>query len=271
LGADGGFRYCPDPNFSGTDQFTYQASDGALFSNIATVTFSVTALNNAPVANDDAYSTAEDVELTALAPGVLGNDTDPNGDPLTAVLVGGPSNGLLTLNADGSFTYTSAAGFVGTETFTYYAKDVTPISARNVAVTVTIAVNQPLPVPPYTVTIDPLKTPANLGSAVPIDWEVRNAAGVRLVSLSTLTTMESVFNGPVPQGGCVASSTGARALLYSPASGATGGSNFRILGQGYRFNWDSTTAVPTGPGCYTILLTFDDGATARMTTAVQLR
>ena len=45
------------------------------------------------------------------APGVLGNDTDPDGDPLTAVLVTGPSHGSLTLNADGSFTYTPAADF----------------------------------------------------------------------------------------------------------------------------------------------------------------
>jgi hypothetical protein len=239
-------------------------------SNFSTITVE----NDAPVAVADSYTAVSGVQLSVAARGVLTNDTDTDSPlaSLTAVLATGPTHAAaFTLNADGSFTYTSAAGFVGTETFTYYAKDVTPISARNVAVTVTIAVNQPLPVPPYTVTIDPLKTPANLGSAVPIDWEVRNAAGVRLVSLSTLTTMESVFNGPVPQGGCVASSTGARALLYSPASGATGGSNFRILGQGYRFNWDSTTAVPTGPGCYTILLTFDDGATARMTTAVQLR
>jgi hypothetical protein len=234
----------------------------------------ITAENDAPVAFADSYSVAFGGTLSIAARGVLTNDTDTDSPlaSLTAVLATGPAHAsAFTLNTDGSFTYTPAVGYTGTDTFTYYAKDVTPISARNVAVAVTIAVNQPLPVPPYTVTIDPLKTPANLGSAVPIDWEVRNASGVRLVSLSTLVTMESVYNGPAPAGGCVASATGSRALLYSPASGATGGSNFRILGQGYRFNWDSTTALPTGPGCYTILLTFDDGAAPRLTTAVQLR
>ena len=45
------------------------------------------------------------------APGVLANDTDPDGDPLTAVLVTGPSHGTLTLNANGSFTYTPAANY----------------------------------------------------------------------------------------------------------------------------------------------------------------
>ena len=57
------------------------------------------------------------------APGVLANDTDPDGDPLTAVLVTGPSHGTLTLNANGSFTYTPAANFTGTDSFTYRASD----------------------------------------------------------------------------------------------------------------------------------------------------
>ena len=71
--------------------------------------------------------------------GVLGNDSDPNGDALTAVLVGGPSNAAsFTLNANGSFTYTPTANFSGTDTFTYRANDGT--SNSNLA-TVTITVN----------------------------------------------------------------------------------------------------------------------------------
>ena len=71
--------------------------------------------------------------------GVLGNDSDPNGDPLTAVLVSGPSNAAsFTLNADGTFTYTPTANFAGTDTFTYRANDGT--SNSNLA-TVTLTVN----------------------------------------------------------------------------------------------------------------------------------
>ena len=71
--------------------------------------------------------------------GVLGNDSDPNGDALSAVLVGGPSNAAsFTLNANGSFTYTPTANFSGTDSFTYRANDGT--SNSNVA-TVTITVN----------------------------------------------------------------------------------------------------------------------------------
>src|SRR5207302_1728495 len=61
--------------------------------------------------------------LTVAAPGVLANDTDPDGDALTAVLATSPAHGALTLNADGSFTYTPSAGFSGSDSFTYQAYD----------------------------------------------------------------------------------------------------------------------------------------------------
>ena len=87
------------------------------------MTITVSAVNDAPTAADDAYSTAEDTALTVAAPGVLGNDSDPDGDPLSAVLGSGPSHGTLTLNANGSFTYTPAANFNGSDSFTYRASD----------------------------------------------------------------------------------------------------------------------------------------------------
>ena len=73
------------PTFTGTDQFTYEASDGELTSNTATVTLTVSAGTTPPVARDDTYSATEDTALTVAAPGVLGNDTDADGDTLTAV------------------------------------------------------------------------------------------------------------------------------------------------------------------------------------------
>ena len=79
--------------------------------------------NTAPVANDDSHSTNEDTPLTVAAPGVLGNDSDAENDVLTAVLFSGPSNGTLTFNPDGSFSYTPAANFSGTDSFTYTAND----------------------------------------------------------------------------------------------------------------------------------------------------
>jgi len=77
-----------------------------------------------PVAADDAYCTAEDAPLDVPAVlGVLANDTDPNGDLLTAILDSGPSHGTLDLHADGSFAYTPTIGFTEVDTFTYHAND----------------------------------------------------------------------------------------------------------------------------------------------------
>jgi VCBS repeat-containing protein len=105
---------------------------------IVTVPLTMTVIAaNAPVAVNDAYHTMQDVALTVTAPGVLANDSDDDGDLLTAVLNTVPSNGSLSLNSDGSFTYTPTTGFLGTDSFTYRAND--GVQNSNVA-TVTIAV-----------------------------------------------------------------------------------------------------------------------------------
>lgn len=123
LAANGSFTYTPTAGFVGTDSFTYVANDGSVDSNIATVTITVNAVNHAPVAVNDSYSTDEDSAATIAATGVLGNDTDSDGSTLTALLATGPANGSLTLNANGSFTYTPNANFNGVDSFTYHAND----------------------------------------------------------------------------------------------------------------------------------------------------
>ena len=122
LNADGSFTYTPDPNFAGTDSFTYQAGDGSIDSNIATVILTVTPVNDVTVAADDGYTTLEDTPLVVVAAdGILANDTDPDGNPLQALLVTDVTDGTLALNADGSFTYTPDPNFAGTDRFTYQA------------------------------------------------------------------------------------------------------------------------------------------------------
>jgi VCBS repeat-containing protein len=102
-----------------------------------------TVTNRAPTATNDAYTVAEDTPLTVAAPGVLANDTDPDGDTLSAALASGPSHGTLTLNANGSFTYTPDADFNGSDSFTYRAGDGNLASnLATVSITVT-AVNDP--------------------------------------------------------------------------------------------------------------------------------
>ena len=103
-----------------------------------------TVSNLPPVANNDNYATPEDTPLTVVAAsGVLANDTDANGDTLTAVLVAGPANGTLSLSVNGSFTYTPGAYYRGPDSFTYRASDGTTNSGpATVSITVT-PVNHP--------------------------------------------------------------------------------------------------------------------------------
>src|SRR5437762_6724159 len=110
----------PAVNFNRTDTLTYKASDGQAQSGVATVTITVTPVNDAPVAaNDDNYTTPEDTQLTVAAPGVLANDSDVDGDPLSTILVTGPSHGTLTMKGDGLFSCIPAMYFDGVDTFTY--------------------------------------------------------------------------------------------------------------------------------------------------------
>src|SRR5439155_6454692 len=88
LNADGGFTYTPTANFNGSDSFSYKANDGVAQSNVATVTLTITAVNDAPGAVNDTYTTNEDTPLTVSVPGVFGNDIDVDGDALSVLLDG---------------------------------------------------------------------------------------------------------------------------------------------------------------------------------------
>src|SRR5207247_109624 len=124
LNSDGSFPYPPPPQHTSPHSFTYKASDGQAQSGVATVTITVTPINDAPVAaNDDSYTTPEDTQLTVSAPGVLANDSDVDSDALSAVLVSNTTHGTLTLNGEGSFTYMPALNFNGIDSFTYKASD----------------------------------------------------------------------------------------------------------------------------------------------------
>ena len=157
LNADGSFTYTANVGFSGTDAFTYNAKDpSGLITNTVTVTLTVK-----PVAINDSYTTSTGSALTTTAgTGVLAND---RGAGLTEnTVVTSPTNGTLTINADGSFTYTPNAGFSGIDTFTYTDTD-TPGQTSNAA-TVTITVNPVAVADSYTVFAGtPLTTTAGTG------------------------------------------------------------------------------------------------------------
>jgi VCBS repeat-containing protein len=138
LNSDGSFSYQPDAGFTGVDTFSFEALVGSSVSRPASVTLHVVASPTAPapVAFDHYYDLDTDrstnLRVGANQNGLLAYSTDANlpsvwfeGQtlPLTASLVSGPTHGVLTVNADGSFNYTPNAGFTGADTFTYKLND----------------------------------------------------------------------------------------------------------------------------------------------------
>ncbi|OFW33376.1 MAG: hypothetical protein A3G76_00935 [Acidobacteria bacterium RIFCSPLOWO2_12_FULL_65_11] len=176
-----------------------------------------------------------------------------------------PGSGLATCVGPVSSGSNFDTSTVGPKTFAVTARDV---AGNQTTTTNNYSVN-------YSMTLTPLKSPAQQGSAVPVVWQLKDGLGNIISSLNTLLKMESAFNGPVPPGGCVSSAIGTKETLYSLPNGATGGSTFRLVSGGYKFNWDTTTTttlpVLTGKGCYTVLIYLNDESAAKMTTAVQLK
>jgi hypothetical protein len=128
----------------GTETFGYVVSDGNGGTANGTVTITVTPVQHAPIAGNDAYTTVQDTPLAVAAPGILTNDGDQDGNTLTlqTTPVSAPSNGSVTLATDGSFTYTPNTGFTGTDSFTYRIDDGTGRSADGV-VTIVVTASAP--------------------------------------------------------------------------------------------------------------------------------
>jgi FtsP/CotA-like multicopper oxidase with cupredoxin domain len=143
LAADGSFTYMPTADYNGGDSFAYQAVSGGVPSLPTTVTLTVNPLNDPPAAAGDAYSVAAGETLNVAAPGVLGNDSDIDGDALSAVSHSALAG--LTPNADGSFSYNATAA--GEVSFTYQASDgIATSDPATVTITVTAVVANAPPV-----------------------------------------------------------------------------------------------------------------------------
>ncbi len=181
-------------------------------------------------ANDAAYV------LNALIKSSY-NCVDPGGSGVSSCAGPIPSGSKFATDPVGPKTFavtaTDKAGNVANASTTYYVR--------------------------YNATIDQPKG-STLGSAIPLTWQLKDANGALIVRLSTLVRILSVFNGRKTGATCTVNTTGPTANHYSPATGATGGSDYRLVSNGYKFNWDTTSVASTGRGCYTIIWQFDDNA-----------
>ncbi len=144
VNSDGSTTYTPAPNFQGTDTFTYQVkNENGLLSAPATVSIVVTDQN--PVAINDSYATETNNLLTVpVGTGVLFNDSNSgDGEALTSVLVAQATNGVVTLNTNGSFSYAPNHDFQGTDTFTYQAKNANGLLSNTATVSIVVTDQAP--------------------------------------------------------------------------------------------------------------------------------
>ena len=142
INLDGTITYTPNEGFEGTDTFEYEVCDGdgsiGTLCSTATVSVTVTEDDLPPIAVDDTFEGDED---TTISGDLLLNDSDVNADGLVinTVPVNSPANGLLTINANGTFSYIPNADFFGTDIFTYeVCDDSDPIQCVEADVTITI-------------------------------------------------------------------------------------------------------------------------------------
>lgn len=180
LATDGTFSYTPNSDFNGIDTFSYKVFDGTNYSNnVAMVSITVNSVNDAPVAVGDAYDVLAGETLTVALPGVLGNDSDVDGDTLTAVVNANASGGSLTLNSDGSFSYTPDQGTTS-DSFTYYANDgMVDSNTVTVNITVTAPANTaPVAVDDYATTAKNVPVFINLvANDTDADGNLKDASG----------------------------------------------------------------------------------------------
>ncbi|WP_178130441.1 Ig-like domain-containing protein [Reyranella sp. CPCC 100927] len=203
--ADGTLTYTPPANFNGTTTFTYTVTSGGV-TETATVTVNVTAVNDDPVGTAPPATTLEDTPVSGAV-----TATDVDGDTLTFSLAGGPAQGTVLVNADGTYTYTPNANYNGADSFTVLVDD-------GHGGTTTVTVN---------VTVTPVNDNP-VGTAPPVttpeDTPVSGAVTATDVDGDTLTL--SLAGGPA-QGTVLVNADGT--YTYTPNANYNGPDSFTVL------------------------------------------
>lgn len=221
LAADGSFTFTPTADFNGATSFTYglmlvgtEGCTGPYHEDEGTVTITVRSVNDRPVAVADTFQFVWNQTLNIAGPGVLSNDSDPDGDPLTAIKATDPVHGVLTLAANGGFSYTpDAAACPGTpDSFSYRASDGSETSPARVVMLQPAA----LPCPTPFVSPSPAPTPSPSIEASP------SLAPSPSGSLEPSPTVDPSDSAPPPT---------VPSVIASPSPAASGGSG-PVAGEG---------------------------------------
>jgi hypothetical protein len=215
--------YRPDPDFNGSDTFTFKANNGGWDSNVATMTITVTPVNDAPVATAGSATVARDSTV-----GITLAGTDIDGDALTYSIVAGPTQGTLT-GTGTARTYTPAANYQGPDSFTFQANDGTSDSAP-AAVTLTVT---PVNDPPVASTV---ALTVSEGAAGTINFSASDVDG------DTLTY--AVVGGSGPASGSLTGSGAGRTFTAAMGTAGTVGFDYQAC--------DPTTACSVAHATITV-------------------
>ena len=254
---DGTINYVPNLNTNGPDSFTYTVNDNSgdaatETSNAATVSITVNAINDSPIAvNDPGLNTDEDVALNNI--NVLANDTDPEGngtiDASTVAIVTMPTNGIATVNGDGTINYVPTPDTNGADSFTYTVNDNSgdAVTQTSNAATVSIMVN---PVNDLPVATGPTTCTA---PGVPLMFTITGSdiesASIDVLSIQSITTSPVATNsgGQITHAGLPG--TGPFSITYDPVALSSG------MSDSFEFIVNETgdgTTTPSLPAIVTI-------------------
>jgi nitrous oxidase accessory protein NosD len=203
------FTYTPNAGFSGKDTFRYTIDDGQGSTDTASISIDVLPPpNTPPSAQPDSAETTEGAPVL-ISP--LANDSDPDGDALTLTTATDPANGSITINADGTISYTPNAGYVGADSFDYSISD-----GRGGAASASISVNVlPAPNRPPDAQDDSAQTTAGIAVTVGALSNDSDPDGDPLL----ITLVGSPSNGSAN-----ANSNGS--ITYTPNAGFVGSDSF---------------------------------------------
>ena len=190
--ATGAITYSPNANSNGSDSFTYTVNDAeGATSNTATVSITITAVNDVPVAADDSASTNED---NAVQVAVLANDSDIDNalNAASVTVASNPSNGATSVNTGtGAITYTPAANFNGTDTFTYTVQDAAAGMSNTATVTITVNAQNDAP----NATADTANTPEDNAISIDVAANDSDIDDGDSVDASSLVVVTNASNG----------------------------------------------------------------------------
>jgi cysteine-rich repeat protein len=208
--------FTPAADFVGLATFDYTVSDGT---DLATVPVSVAVggLNDPPVAVDDVATTAEDTPLDLTSATLVGNDTDPEGQALSVTAVSDATNGSVAL-VGSTVTFTPAADFSGTATFTYTVSDGVATDTGLVTITVTPVNDAPVAVDDTGTTAEDTAVDFTAATLTGNDTDV-DGAGLTVTAVASSVSGSVVLNGTTATFTPAANFTGLASFEYTVSDG----------------------------------------------------